>query len=86
MGAEVFHHLGKLLKANGDSTNVGNEGGYAPANINGTEGALDFMVEAIKAAGYVPGKDITFAIDSASSEFCVEKDGKYEYHFKREGC
>ena len=85
MGAEVFHHLGKLLKANGDSTNVGNEGGYAPANINGTEGALDFMVEAIKAAGYVPGKDITFAKDSASSEFCVEKDGKYEYHFKREG-
>lgn len=85
MGAEVFHHLGKLLKANGDSTNVGNEGGYAPANINGTEGALDFMIEAIKAAGYEPGKDITFAIDAASSEFCIEKDGKYEYHFKREG-
>ena len=53
MGCEVFHHLGKLLKANGDSTNVGNEGGYAPAKINGTEGALDLMVEAIKKAGYL---------------------------------
>ena len=42
MGAEIFHHLGKLLKANGDSTNVGNEGGYAPANINGTEGAFRY--------------------------------------------
>ncbi|MFK4786103.1 phosphopyruvate hydratase [Fusobacterium sp. MFO224] len=83
MGAEVFHNLGKLLKANGDSTNVGNEGGYAPANINGTEGALDMMVEAIKKAGYEPGKDITFAIDSASSEFYNQETGKYE--FKREG-
>ncbi len=72
MGCEVFHHLGKLLKANGDSTNVGNEGGYAPAKINGTEGALDHMVEAIKKAGYEPGKDITFAMHAASSEFCKE--------------
>ena len=85
MGCEVFHHLGKLLKKMGDSTNVGNEGGYAPAKINGTEGALDLIMEAIKAAGYEPGKDVTFAIDAASSEFCEEKDGKFEYHFKREG-
>ncbi|MDY3058378.1 MAG: phosphopyruvate hydratase, partial [Fusobacterium sp.] len=86
MGCEVFHHLGKLLKANGDSTNVGNEGGYAPAKINGTEGALDLMVEAIKKAGYEPGKDITFAMDAASSEFCKEvAPGKFEYHFEREG-
>ena len=85
MGCEVFHHLGKLLKANGDSTNVGNEGGYAPAKINGTEGALDLIMEAIKAAGYEPGKDITFAMDAASSEFCEEVNGKFEYHFKREG-
>lgn len=85
MGCEVFHHLGKLLKANGDSTNVGNEGGYAPAKINGTEGALDIICEAVKAAGYKLGKDITFALDAAASEFCVEKDGKFEYHFKREG-
>ena len=77
--------LGKLLKANGDSTNVGNEGGYAPAKINGTEGALDLIMEAIKAAGYEPGKDITFAMDAASSEFCKEVDGKFEYHFVREG-
>ncbi|WP_130891617.1 phosphopyruvate hydratase [Fusobacterium ulcerans] len=86
MGCEIFHKLGKLLKANGDSTNVGNEGGYAPAKINGTEGALDLMIEAIKKSGYEPGKDITFAIDAASSEFCKEvAPGKFEYHFKREG-
>ncbi|MCJ8341576.1 MAG: phosphopyruvate hydratase [Cetobacterium sp.] len=86
MGAEVFHHLGKLLKKNGDSTNVGNEGGYAPANINGTEGALDIIVEAVKAAGYEPGKDITFALDAAATEFCVEKeDGTFVYEFHREG-
>lgn len=86
MGCEIFHNLGKLLKDNGDSTNVGNEGGYAPAKINGTEGALDLMIEAIKKSGYEPGKDITFAIDAASSEFCKEvAPGKFEYHFKREG-
>ena len=85
MGAEIFHHLGKILKANGDSTNVGNEGGYAPSKIQGTEGALALIAEAVKAAGYELGKDITFALDAASSEFCKEVNGKYEYHFKREG-
>lgn len=85
MGAEVFHHLGKILKANGDSTNVGNEGGYAPSKIQGTEGALALISEAVKAARYELGKDITFALDAASSEFCKEVNGKYEYHFKREG-
>jgi enolase len=87
MGTEVFHHLGKILKANGDSTNVGNEGGYAPANIQGTEGALDIIMEAIKAAGYEPGKDITLALDAAASEFCTKDgaDGEKTYHFKREG-
>ena len=85
MGAEIFHHLGKILKANGDSTNVGNEGGYAPSKIHGTEGALNLICEAVKAAGYELGKDITFALDAASSEFCKEVNGKYEYHFKREG-
>ncbi|WP_066901028.1 phosphopyruvate hydratase [Streptobacillus notomytis] len=83
MGAEIFHHLGKLLKANGDSTNVGNEGGYAPSKINGTEGALDIISEAVKAAGYELGKDITFALDAASSEFYNSETGKYV--FKREG-
>jgi len=86
MGTEVFHHLGKLLKANGDSTNVGNEGGYAPAKIEGTEGALDIIMEAIKAAGYEPGKDITLALDAAASEFCDGgEDGNKTYHFVREG-
>jgi len=68
-----------------DSTNVGNEGGYAPSKIQGTEGALALISEAVKAAGYELGKDITFALDAASSEFCKEVNGKYEYHFKREG-
>ncbi len=87
MGTEVFHHLGKLLKANGDSTNVGNEGGYAPSKIEGTEGALDIIIEAIKAAGYEPGKDITLALDAAASEFCTKEgeDGNKTYHFTREG-
>ncbi|MDR3259321.1 MAG: phosphopyruvate hydratase [Fusobacteriaceae bacterium] len=85
MGCEVFHHLGKLLKSYGDSTNVGNEGGYAPSKINGTEGALDLILEAIANAGYAPGSDITFAIDAASSEFCKKEGGKFIYHFKREG-
>ena len=87
MGTEVFHHLGKLLKANGDSTNVGNEGGYAPSKISGTEGALDIIMEAIKAAGYEAGKDITLALDSAASEFCTKDgaDGEKTYHFQREG-
>ena len=86
MGAEIFHHLGKLLKANGDSTNVGNEGGYAPAKINGTEGALDIISQAVAAAGYKLGEDITFALDAASSEFATKNaDGTYTYTFKREG-
>ena len=86
MGSEIFHHLGKILKANGDSTNVGNEGGYAPSNINGTEGALDVISQAVEAAGYKLGEDITFAMDAASSEFATKNaDGSYTYTFKREG-
>jgi enolase len=85
MGAEIFHALGKILKANGDSTNVGNEGGYAPAKINGTEGALDIICEAVEKAGYKLGTDVTFALDAAATEFCEEKDGKFVYNFKREG-
>ena len=83
MGAEIFHHLGKLLKANGDSTNVGNEGGYAPSKIAGTKGALDIISKAVVNAGYELGKDITFAMDAASSEFYDSTKGKYV--FKREG-
>ncbi len=86
MVAEIFHHLGKILKANGDSTNVGNEGGYAPSKINGTEGALEVIMEAIKAAGYKPGEDVKLALDAAASEFCDGgEDGNKKYTFKREG-
>ncbi|MBR2145850.1 MAG: phosphopyruvate hydratase, partial [Muribaculaceae bacterium] len=68
MGAEVFHNLAKLLKARGLSTAVGDEGGFAPA-LNGIEDALDSIVEAIKKAGYEPGKDVKIAMDCAASEF-----------------
>ena len=70
MGAEVFHNLAKLLKARGLSTAVGDEGGFAP-NFNGIEDALDTIMEAIKAAGYEPGKDVRIAMDCAASEFAV---------------
>lgn len=83
MGAEVFHHLGKLLKANGDSTNVGNEGGYAPSKIAGTKGALEIIAKAVKNAGYELGKDITLALDVASTEFYNAETKKYV--FAREG-
>ena len=82
MGAEVFHNLAKLLKARGLSTAVGDEGGFAPA-FNGTEDALDTIVEAIKAAGYEPGKDIRIAMDCAASEFAVCEDGKWFYDYKQ---
>lgn len=83
MGAEIFHHLGKLLKKAGDSTNVGNEGGYAPSKISGTKGALDIISEAVKNAGYELGKDVTFALDVASTEFYNAETKKYV--FEREG-
>ena len=76
MGAEVFHALKKVLKARGLSTAVGDEGGFAPA-LNGTEDALDSILEAIRTAGYEPGKDVTIALDCASSEFF--KEGVYDY-------
>lgn len=76
MGAEVFHALKKVLKAHGLSTAVGDEGGFAPA-LNGTEDALNSILEAIRAAGYEPGKDVTIALDCASSEFF--KEGVYDY-------
>lgn len=76
MGAEVFHALKKVLKARGLSTAVGDEGGFAPA-LNGTEDALNSIIEAIRTAGYEPGKDVTIALDCASSEFY--KDGVYDY-------
>ena len=82
MGAEVFHNLAKLLKARGLSTAVGDEGGFAP-NFNGIEAALDTIMEAIKAAGYEPGKDVRIAMDCAASEFAVCEDGKWFYDYRQ---
>ena len=79
MGAETFHNLKKVLKARGLSTAVGDEGGFAPA-LDSIEDALDCIIEAIKAAGYKPGKDVTIALDCAASEFF--KNGKYDYTWK----
>lgn len=76
MGAEVFHALKKVLHDRGLSTAVGDEGGFAPA-LEGTEDALNSILEAIEAAGYKPGKDVMIGMDCASSEFY--KDGVYDY-------
>ncbi len=73
--AEVYHTLKTVLKGKGLSTGVGDEGGFAP-NLESNEEALEVICEAIKAAGYEPGKDFKLAIDAASSEFY--KDGKYD--------
>ena len=67
-GAEVFHKLKELLKTDGFSTGVGDEGGFAP-NLEKIEDALDYIVKAIKGANYVPGKDVFIALDAAASEF-----------------
>ena len=79
-GAEVFHSLKKVLHHRGLPTTVGDEGGFAPA-LGSNEGALEVIVEAIKAAGYVPGTDVAIAMDPAASEFY--KDG--QYHLKADG-
>ena len=81
-GAEVFHALGKLLKKRGLSTAVGDEGGYAPA-LNGIDDALESICQAVKDAGYEPGKDVTIAMDCAASEFATLKDGKWYYNYKQ---
>jgi enolase len=77
MGAEVFHNLKAVLKAKGLSTAVGDEGGFAPNFASGIGEALESVLEAIKNAGYEPGKDITIALDCAASEFF--EDGAYNY-------
>jgi len=80
MGAEVFHHLKSVLKNKGYSTNVGDEGGFAP-NIKSNEEAIETVLIAIEAAGYKPGEDIFIAMDAAASEFYIEEEGLY--HFKK---
>ena len=82
MGAEVFHTLAKLLKKRGLSTAVGDEGGFAPA-LNDTEDALTIICDAIKEAGYEPGKDVKIAMDCAASEFAFLEDGKYYYDYSQ---
>jgi len=80
MGAEIFHALKAKLKADGHNTNVGDEGGFAPG-LASSRAALDYIMSAVEAAGYTPGKDIYLALDVAASEFY--KDGKY--HLDGEG-
>ena len=74
VGSEIFHALRKALQDDGHSTNVGDEGGFAP-NLNSATDALDFIMRAIEAAGYGPGDDVMLALDCASTEYF--KDGKY---------
>jgi enolase len=77
-GAETFHALKKLLAAEGLSTSVGDEGGFAP-RVKSNEDAIGFVIKAIEAAGYTPGKDIYLALDCAASEFFDEKTDKYTF-------
>jgi len=77
-GTEIFHHLKNVLKQKGFSTNVGDEGGFAP-NIKSNEEAIQIVLQAIETAGYRPGEDVFIAMDAAVSEFY--EDGMY--HFKK---
>ena len=74
--AEIYHKLGKILKEDGFATGVGDEGGYAP-NLSGDEETLDYIMKAIKACGYKPGKDFVLAMDAAASEWKGKKKGEY---------
>ncbi len=80
MGSEVFHNLKKILKSGGNSTNVGDEGGFAP-NFNSCDEALSTIMDAIRAAGYKPGDDISIGLDVAASEFYA--DGVYNFEGKK---
>ena len=78
MGAETFHHLKNVLKSKGYSTNVGDEGGFAP-NIKSNEEAIEIVLKAIESAGYKPGEDIYIAMDAATSEFYNKETGLYTF-------
>ena len=78
MGTEVFHHLKSVLKGKGHSTNVGDEGGFAP-NLGSNEEAIEVVLEAIEKAGYKPGDDMLIALDAASSEFYDAKADRYRF-------
>lgn len=79
MGAEVFHNLKSVLKKGGYSTNVGDEGGFAP-NLKSNEEALQVIMQAIEKAGYKPGEDIFIALDPASSEYFIKEENVYHLH------
>lgn len=79
MGTEVFHNLKNVLKSKGYSTNVGDEGGFAP-NIKSNEEAIEIVLKSIEEAGYNPGQDIFIAMDAASSEFYDKDSGLYHFH------
>lgn len=78
-GVEIFHHLKKVLHKKGYSTNVGDEGGFAP-NMKSNEEAIETVLQAIEAAGYRPGEDVFIAMDAAASEFYDEKEKLYHFH------
>ena len=79
MGTEIFHHLKTVLKSKGYSTNVGDEGGFAP-NLKSNEEAIETVLMAIEKAGYKPGEDIVIALDAAASEFYNEEEKLYHLH------
>jgi enolase len=79
MGTEVFHHLKAELKKHGYSTNVGDEGGFAP-NLSSNEQAIEIVLKSIESAGYRPGEDMYIAIDAAASEFYDSKEKLYHFH------
>ena len=76
MGVEIFHHLKDVLTSKGYSTNVGDEGGFAP-NIQSNHEAIETVLQAVEKAGYKPGEDIFIAMDAAASEFYLEKEKQY---------
>ena len=79
MGTEIFHHLKKVLKDKGYSTNVGDEGGFAP-NLGSNDEAIEYVLKAIEAAGYKPGEEVYIAMDAASSEFYIKEEKVYHFH------
>ncbi len=79
MGVEVFHNLKSVLKSKGYSTNVGDEGGFAP-EIQSNEEAIEVVLEAIEKAGYKPGEEVFIAMDAATSEFYNKEEGVYHFH------
>lgn len=79
MGVETFHHLKKVLKSKNYSTNVGDEGGFAP-NIKSNEEAIEIVLQSIESAGYKPGEEIMIAMDAAASEFYDEANKVYHFH------